>query len=350
MKVCVVSTPVFAVNSPNGTAGYSGLEVIAWHQAKGLAERGHQVALVAPEGSDCPGVEIIPCGPAGTWDETHAYSTYWQRLPEFDAVVDHSWMKWSYMLKAEGRLPQPILGVMHAPVDTMYRVWPPKFPGTEQIVAGRAVCISEDQASHFRAIHGRAARVIHNGIDVNFYQPLGVPRTDRFLFLARFSTIKGPDVAIEAAKEAGVELDLVGDTSITNEPEFLERCKRMTDGKRIRFVGPATRGECVWWFSQARAMLHPNLRFREPFGLAPVEANACGCPVIAWDHGAMRETMGEGDVLVNDHAQLVQAIKVLAERKNDPETLRRNAIRFSVERMAERCESLVRSAIGGEAW
>ena len=361
MKICVISTPVFAVP----VKGYSGLEHLAWLIAKGLAERGHEVSIVAPEGSSCPGAAVIPCGPAGTWDEQRAYMRYWEHLQTVDAVIDHTWCKWSYMLKEEGRLKAPVLGVCHAPVNTMYGSLPP-------VESPCFVCISKDQADHFRALFGREAKVAYNGVDTDYYRPMdGVARTDRWLFLARFSTIKGPDLAIQACRNAGVGLDLVGDTTITNEPEFFQQCSAMCDvvpfrqgliagtvpeGGRppIRMVGPATRGECVRWFSQAFALLHPNQRFREPFGLAPVEAMACGCPVLAWDYGAMRETVkhGETGFLCNSMADLTMNVKLLMEK--GPERImemraacRERASMFTVGKMVERYESLCREAIEG---
>src|SRR3989442_1041996 len=101
MKIAIISTPVFAigVGGPNakcGLPGYGGLEEIAWQLAKGLATKGHQVSLIAPEGSYCPNVQIIPIGPAGHWDEKMAYGGnnkdyggYWNHLLEQDVIVDH---------------------------------------------------------------------------------------------------------------------------------------------------------------------------------------------------------------------------------------------------------------------
>lgn len=346
MKICVVSTPVFRVPC----AGYAGLEVIAWETARGLATLGHQVALVAPDGSECPGVEMIYNGPEKTWDEKTAYSKYWHHLPNFDVVVDSSWNKWSYILKREGKLPAPILGVMHAPVNTMYGSLPP------DIDKPCFVCISQDQANHFEAIHGREAKVCYNGIDLKYYRPMNVPRTERFLFLARFSSIKAPHLAIEACKKAGVGLDLVGDTSITNEPDYLKYCESLADGNQIRIVGPASRGETVWWFSQAKALLHPTQNFREPFGLAPVEAMACGCPVVAWNYGALKETVGSGcGVLVKSVDDMVKAI---IDIKNTPDEQMRairqvcveNARRFSIENMTKRYEELCIDAVTNGGW
>lgn len=345
MRIIVVSTSVFKIP----VSGYSGLEHLAYLQAKGLAERGHEVAIVAPEGSTCEGCHIIPTGPAGQWDERTTYGKYWQILPDADVIIDNSWNKWSYILKQEGHLKAPVLGVMHAPVNTMYQSPPP-------VDKPCVVCISQDQANHWEALHSRKAEVCYNGVDPEFYKPLGIPRSNRFLFLARFSTIKGPHLAIEACRAAGVGLDLVGDTSITNEPEYLKQCQSMCDGKQIRMVGPATRSECVYWFSQARALIHPNRDFREPFGLAPVEAMMCGTPVIAWDYGAMRETVGaDGGSLVKSMDDLIDMVKYFNRIKpEDMQNIRGHcrqwAIQFSVENMVSRYEELCHKAIETGGW
>lgn len=341
MKLCIISTSVFRCPPQ----GYAGLEMIAWLQAKGLAEKGHEVALIAPEGSACSGVTVIPTGPEGQWDERQTYSTYWQHLFNYDVIVDHSWNKWSLNLKIEGKLKSPVLQWMHAPVSTMIQSLPP-------VEKPCFVCISEDQRSHFEALFSHPARTCLNGIDLNHYRPMAVPRSKRYLFLARFSTIKGPAIGIEACMAAGAGLDLVGDTSITNEPAYFEQCRAACDGKQIRMVGPASRGQCVWWFSQAHAMLHPNKLFREPLGLAPLEAQACGTPVIAWRYGACKETILDGvsGFLVDSVGQMTELIGTDAVRGLSREKCREWASQFSVERMVDRTEALCVEALDTGGW
>lgn len=345
MKIVVISSCVFAVGPPRGLSAYGGLEVVAWECAKGLAAKGHQVGLVAPDGSWCPGCEMIPCGPPGGISEADAYDKYWKVLLQADVCIDHSWQKHSFLLKAEGRLKAPILAVCHAPVDTMFRELP------EGVDKPCFVCISDDQKAHFDGLFSPVtARRVWNGIDLDFYRSTGVPRSDRFLFLARFSSIKGADLAVKACKEVGVGLDLVGDHSITNEPDYLKSLMAEADGKLIRFVGPCTRAESVQWFSQAHCLLHPNMRFREPLGLAPVEAMACGCPVVAWDYGAMRETIGQGcGCLVRSQDELVKAVQaaILSIFPDAREVCRENAKKFSLQRMVDGYEQLCREALAG---
>ena len=358
LKICVVSTPIFKLG-PTGTAGYSGLEQLAWLQARGLAAKGHEVYLVAPDGSECPGATVIPVGVAQHVDEKmafggykeakegetvkrRAHAGYWQQLLNMDVVIDNSWNKFSYTLKMEGRLKAPVLGVLHAPVRTMYQTLPP-------VDKPCFVCISQDQASEFEALFGREAEVAYNGIDLDVYKPIDVPRTDRFLFLARFSSVKSPHLNIDVCRKADVELDLVGDTKLTGEAEYLQSILHKADGKRIRFVGPATRGETVYWYSQARAFCHLCPTFREPFGLAPVEAMACGLPVLAWKYGAVKETVAHGHTgyLVKTEEEAVDVLRSGALDRLDRRDCQERARLFSVRNMVDRYEQLCFEALDG---
>jgi glycosyltransferase involved in cell wall biosynthesis len=370
MKIAVISTTVFQLPIGN----YGGLEVIAWECARGLAKKGHDVYLVAPDGSVCDGVTIIPIGQAGTIDEKmawggypegknqhgqlvrRAHQGYWQNILQMDCVIDHSWQKFAYMLKAERNLKTPVLGVMHAPVNTMIGSPPP-------VEKPCFVCISEDQKRHLEALHDSTeARVCYNGFDTEFYKPLSIKRTDRYIFLARYSSIKGPDLAIQACLEAGVGLDMIGDTTITNEPELFQECMRLSEktspnwdhskGRQIRVLGGVPRGETVYWYSQAKGMLHLNQRFREPFGLAPVEALACGCPVIAWKRGAMPETIvhNKTGYIVNKLQDAIDLLKKDAISTIDRNYCIQHAQKFSISNMVDRYNQLVLEAVETGGW
>jgi glycosyltransferase involved in cell wall biosynthesis len=335
MRICVVSTPIFPCPPP----GYSGLEMLAYQQAEGLARRGHHVLLVAPKESKPPPGVVLHGTTLGE-DEGKAYSGYWQRLPNYDAIITNSWSKWEYILKAEGRLKAPVLGVLHAPVHTMYRTPPP-------VEKPCLVAISKDQAIAVAEFLNREARVCYNGIDPQFYQNRsGRKRNNRYLFLARMSTIKGPHIAVELAQKLRFGLDLVGDDMLTTEPEYRDKLKAASVNG-IAYIGPQTREQCVGWFSANKALLHMNLRFREPFGLAPIEAMACGMPVIAFRNGAMAETVkhGETGFLVWNKEEVDELIKADAVSTIQPERCREWALQFTVEKMIDRWEELIAQAI-----
>lgn len=344
MKICVISSTVLPCRPlQDPSNGYNGLEQVVWSIANGLSRRGHDVLLVAPIGSiPPPGVTLH--GTTIGESEEAAYSGYWPRLLEQQVIVDASWQKWSYILKIEGRLKVPILGVVHAPVDTMYGSPPP-------VLLPCIVAISHDQAAHASEIWGVPARVAHNGIDLSFYRSNGRARGDRYLFLARISRIKGPHLAVDLARSLRFQLDLVGDDRITGEPELAHRMIELAK-HNIVYHGGVSRSRTVEFFSTAKALLHPAFSFREPFGLSVVEAQACGAPVIVSDHGALRETVqhGETGFVVKTIAEMEECVRSDAVRSIRSDACRANAERFSVEKMVARYEELCVEALDTGGW
>jgi glycosyltransferase involved in cell wall biosynthesis len=313
--------------------------MIAYQIARGLARRGHQVLLVAPKESVPPeGVELH--GTTLFESEQQAYSGYWQKLSAFDCIIDHSWMKYAYILKLEGRLNAPVLGVLHAPCDTMYGS-PPPMP------LPCFVAISKDQAFHASQVWGLPARVAYNGIDPDLYKAIpNIPKNGRYLFLARFSQIKGPHIAVDIARKFRFGLDLVGDDKITCEPELAQRMMALAQGN-IKYHGPVPREKCIEFFTAAKALLHMNMTYREPFGMVPIEAQMCGLPVIAFDNGAMRETVkhGETGFIVKTQEEVEELIKTDAVKDIKPEACREFASQFSIQNMVLRYEELCTEAI-----
>jgi len=342
MRICVVSTTVLTVP----LAGYGGLEEIAYLQAVGLAKKGHEVMLVAPRGSRAPGCHLHET--TLMEHEELAFSGYRPKLGSFDAIIDHSWMKYAVLLKMENQIKAPVLLWTHAPVNTMWEK-PPPLPKP------CIVCISKDQAAHAKELWGVNARVCYNGIDIDFYRSHATStRGNRYLFLARFSSIKGPHLAVEAAMRTNIELDLVGDDKLTAEPAYLEQVKKAVQsyGGKASFIGPVSREKAVEYFSTRKALLHMNQSYREPFGLAPLEAQLCGMPVIAFDNGAMRETIkpGETGFLVRSTDEVVKLVLEDAVSKINPLACREWAKQFSVEAMVSRAEELCKEAIEKGGW
>lgn len=346
MKVSVISTTVIPAMSPqNPNNHYNGLETIAWLHANGLARRGHEVLFVCPIGSEIPpgcqhhGITLYE-------PERQAYSGYWQRLLEQNLVLDHSWEKNSYLLRMENRLQVPILGVLHAPCDTMYQRPPPvKFPCF--------VAISKDQADHASQIWGIPTRVLYHGFDDSFYTfPNGAAREDRYLFLGRITKLKGAHIAVDLCRRARVALSIVGDDRLTGEPDMAQRLSSQCDGVQMKYVGPVSKTDTIKYYSTHKAMLHMVRHFREPFGMSPVEAMLAGCPVIAWDHGAMRETVSHGvsGFLVKSEEEALNLIKTNAVDSIDRAKCREWAKQFSIPRMIDGLENLMNEALQTGGW
>ncbi len=340
LKVCIISTTVIVCPPP----GYSGLEQIAWLHAQGLARRGHDVLLVAPIGSKPPdGVELH--GTTLGESEGQAFSGYQQRLKDYGVIIDHSWQKFSYIWKAQSGAKTPILGFLHAPCNTMYNSPPP-------VAYPCFVAISKDQAFHASELWGVNTRVCYHGLDENFYRSNGAIRGDRYLFLGRMSTIKGPHIAVDVARKTRIPLDLVGDDTITGEPQLAQRLMAQADGNLIKYIGPIPRDKTVEYYSTRKCLLHCNLHYREPFGLAPVEAQLAGMPVIAFDNGAMRETIkhGETGFIVKTQEEMEKLVKEKAVEQIKPERCREWASQFSIKAMIDQLEKLCREALETGGW
>ncbi|MFE6859747.1 glycosyltransferase [Nocardia sp. NPDC057668] len=111
-----------------------------------------------------------------------------------------------------------------------------------------------------------------------------VEREDFFLFAGRLVPYKRPDLAIRAARRAGCRLMVVGDGRFRRQLEELA-------GPETTFLGAAPDEVLVDMYRRCRALLMPGI---EDFGIVPVEAMACGTPVLAVSEGGALDTVRPG--------------------------------------------------------
>jgi glycosyltransferase involved in cell wall biosynthesis len=182
--------------------------------------------------------------------------------------------------------------------------------------------------------------VIHHGIPLTQYT-CSNEKDDYVAFLGRMAPCKGPHLAIDAARRAGVHLKLAGEI----QPVFREYWEREVlpriDGRQIEYVGEADHQRKNELLSRARALLFP-IQWEEPFGLVMVEAMACGTPVLAFRGGSVDEIVCDGvngwicrDV--EDMAARIHSLPIPARSCRDTA-----ARRFSADRMASEYETLYR--------
>ena len=118
----------------------------------------------------------------------------------------------------------------------------------------------------------RDAEVVHPPVDTDHYTPdPAVEREDFYLLAGRLVPYKRPDLAVAAAARAGVRLVVAG------EGRMADACRALA-GPKTQFLGRVSDDEMLSLQRRARALLMPGV---EDFGIVPVEAMACGTPVIA---------------------------------------------------------------------
>jgi glycosyltransferase involved in cell wall biosynthesis len=185
------------------------------------------------------------------------------------------------------------------------------------------VAISETVRERIARLWGRPSELIHPPVDV---EDLPLSETDDgfLLVAARLLAYRRIDLAVAAATALRRELVVVGDG-----PERA-RLEAM-GGPSVRFLGHLGRGDLVELFRRCHAYLLPGI---EDFGIAPVEAMACGKPVVAFRSGGATETVIEGRTGTffdrPDPMALAQAIETVDGLRVDPSALRDHARRFDV--------------------
>jgi glycosyltransferase involved in cell wall biosynthesis len=138
------------------------------------------------------------------------------------------------------------------------------------------------------------AGMVHHGLpaDILPFQP--VPSGDYLAFLGRISPEKRPDRAIEIALAAGLPLKIAAKVDKVDRAYWDNRIAPLVQAHpSIEYIGEIGEHEKPSFLGNARALLFP-VDWPEPFGLAMIEAMACGTPVIAFRAGSIPEVIDEG--------------------------------------------------------
>jgi glycosyltransferase involved in cell wall biosynthesis len=202
----------------------------------------------------------------------------------------------------------------------------------------RFVANSSWVQKRIRRYYRREAEVVYPPVDIERYAAVERKPGDFYLFLGQLTGYKRADIAVEACVKSGRKLVIIG----AGKPGGLTR--RYEKSGLLRFAGRVEDAELPSWFGGARALLFPGI---EDFGIVPVEANAAGCPVIAFRGGGATETVKEGITgLFFDEQNAGSLVKALDEFESreaefqDREPYTSHVSRFSREVFIRRMKEI----------
>jgi glycosyltransferase involved in cell wall biosynthesis len=177
---------------------------------------------------------------------------------------------------------------------------------------------------------GRNATVVPPPVDIDWFTPdPEVEREDFFLFVGRLVPYKRPELAVTAARRAGVKLVMVGDGRLRGRLESIAP-------PNVQLLGAGDPLMLLDLYRRCRALVFPGV---ELFGIVPVEAQACSAPVIARGAGGALESVVHGTTGVlyqsmpdRETDTLATVLEDFDDRAYDSRRIRRNAERFSAQR------------------
>ena len=318
---------------------YGGTERVVSYITEELVRRGHQVTLFASGDSKTAAtlwagsehaLRLIGKQQMGTYLQLPMISDVYQNAKQrFDVIHSHL-DYWSFPFAQLVEV--PTVGTLHGrldieelhPIYARYRDVP-------------LVSISDAQRVHMPFVNWVAT--VHHGIPRNLLTPNFEP--GKYLaFLGRISPEKRPDIAIEVARKAGIPLKIAAKVDLVDREYFAEVIKPLLCPPDIEYIGEINETEKSEFLGNAIALMF-TIDWPEPFGLAMIEAMACGTPVIARRCGSVPEVVQPGltGFIANEMDELVAAVEQVASlsRVECREEFER---RFTVDSMVDRYEEV----------
>ncbi len=231
------------------------------------------------------------------------------------------------------RLDKPLLGLAARVTLGLLRRW----DASAAARADRLFAISHWTAQRIRDAWGREARVIHPPVDIERFDPTQ-DREDFYLVVSRLVPYKMTALVVEAFNCLDLPLIIVGDG-----PE-MPRLKRLAR-ENVKLLGHQSDEVVADLMSRAKAFVHMAV---EDFGIAMVEAQAAGCPVIGFASGGAAEIVRDGETGALVPAQSVEALVETVTgfrsraKRWDAQAVRANSSRFSRARFREEFESVMK--------
>jgi glycosyltransferase involved in cell wall biosynthesis len=209
------------------------------------------------------------------------------------------------------------------------------------------VAISRTVQQRIRDCYGRSSVVIYPPVDTDFYHPAPVPRENYYLVVSAFAPYKRIDLAVEACNRLNRQLVIIGKGQD-------EKRLRALAGPTVHFLGWQPNEAIRDHLRRCRALLFPG---EEDFGIVPVEAQACGTPVIAFGRGGATETIVPpersseptglwfGEQSAECLGETIQRFEAVVADLS-PDAIRRQALHFHGERFAREIFGYIDEVLG----
>lgn len=378
LRVAVVAPPWLALP----IRGYGGIELVLEGLIKGLVHHDVEVVLFANGAHTMRGITTHSL--YTTEQFQHIYEPYYESSAivnahllfaknkiledgKFDLIHDHTPhlgpLFWS-LASQDPKLP-PVLHTFHGPpfgtsetkdVGSVYRDDDLKqFTSLGNVYYS---CISEAMTKTVPVpLRPHLLRAVQNAIAVDSF-PFVDHKKNYFITLARFAPYKGQHIAVKSAAKLRAHLrmmGIVGGDITSNRKLLFELANPLSPYRgdqqfryysdkifpyvlrypKITYSGNLSGQKKMKYLSEAKALLFP-IQWEEPFGMAVIEALACGTPVVAMNRGAMPEIIEHGvtGFLANDENEFTEYMRRVDEI--DPAECRRSAEkRFSANAMAK---------------
>lgn len=299
MRIAVISDAVY----PTPYEAGHGLGRSAYNMALGLVERGHEVILFGCHGSRLPGGDVITVQQVNDGRQERAlFRAVFDNIYKYDIAVD---MSHTHRMGARQIVPTITCFQDRAGYHGKNMVFP------SQYVANYV---------------NQPGKVIYNGIRLEDYPLYEGDRDDCLLFIGSDIEHKGVKIARKVSEISGLPLF-----------EYGSGCRN----------GTISGTEKVRWYQHARAVLCPYKIDAGPH--VPLEAMACGTPVVALDLAAMPEYVpAGGGFLVADPEEM--AIVLESIDVFEPGSVRKVVEPFNIDIRVSKYESLLRGLQEGKVW
>lgn len=226
-----------------------------------------------------------------------------------------------------------------APLLHYLRIWDVT---TSQRV-GHFVANSNYVKARIQQYYHRTATVIHPPVETGDFS-IGDELGDFYLLVGQLVDYKRADLAVDAFNHSGKNLVVIGDGEQLNN-------LRKKAHSNIKFLGKQSFDVLLQHYRRCQALIFPGV---EDFGIVPLEAMACGRPVIAFAKGGALETVVDGITGLHFHEQTIHALNAAVEQFEtdresfEPDTIRQHAERFSRQRFVDEMRSYIETCLAGD--